>query len=61
MFWDLSNKIGMFFFLFFQVVIAAEPKKERGTKAFSIYGNPEINYSKLYDLPVNVPDTLPEG
>ena len=43
------------------MVIAAEPKKERGTKAFSIYGNPEINYSKLYDLPVNVPETPPPG
>ena len=43
------------------VVIAAEPKKEHGNQGYSIYGNPDINYSKLYDLPVKVPKAkLPE-
>lgn len=33
------------------VVIAAEPQKNYGSKGYSIYGSPDINYSKLYDQP----------
>jgi len=31
------------------VVIAAEPQRDFGSKGYSIYGSPDINYSKLYD------------
>ena len=33
------------------VVIAASPQKDYGSKGYSIYGSPDINYSALYDRP----------
>ena len=33
------------------VVIAASPQKDYGSKGYSIYGSPDINYSALYDQP----------
>ncbi len=31
------------------LVIQATPKKQKKTRSYSVYGSPDVNYSKLYD------------
>jgi hypothetical protein len=35
----------------FPIVIAAEPRRDPKEHAYSVYGSPSIDYSKLYSLP----------